>query len=217
MQQNKEQKTLKTVIKKMKLFRYSIIRALAAIVAGILLLKYQGATLKGLTIGLGLMFLVAGIVAIVSWIRLRRQKVQQKMSLDDTILPIVGIGSFILGLVLSLMLTHEFDIWSLYIVGGSILLGCLNQMMNLHAGTKFGQVANWLWIAPVLIGIACVVGMIKGLTPPETSTKILGIASLVYAVVDVVYSLILNSMRNSYEQTQEQVRRAESTAIVVEN
>ena len=42
----------------MKLFRYSIIRALAAIVAGILLLKYQGATLKGLTIGLGLMFLV---------------------------------------------------------------------------------------------------------------------------------------------------------------
>ena len=201
----------------MKLFRYSIIRALAAIVAGILLLKYQGATLKGLTIGLGLMFLVAGIVAIVSWIRLRRQKVQQKMSLDDTILPIVGIGSFILGLVLSLMLTHEFDIWSLYIVGGSILLGCLNQMMNLHASTKFGQVANWLWIAPVLIGIACVVGMIKGLTPPETSTKILGIASLVYAVVDVVYSLILNSMRNSYEQTQEQVRRAESTAIVVEN
>ena len=193
----------------MKLFRYSIIRALAAIVAGILLLKYQGATLKGLTIGLGLMFLVAGIVAIVSWMRLRRQKVQtQKMSIDDTILPIVGIGSFILGLVLSLMLTHEFDIWSLYIVGGSILLGCLNQIMNLHAGTKYGKVADWLWIPPLLIGIACVVGMIKGLTPPETSTKILGIASLAYAVVDIVYSLMLNSLRNSYEQTQEQVRRA---------
>ena len=65
MQQNKEQKTLKTVIKKMKLFRYSIIRALAAIVAGILLLKFQGATLKGLTIGLGLMFLVAGMMLVI--------------------------------------------------------------------------------------------------------------------------------------------------------
>ena len=191
-----------------KLFRYSIIRALAAVVAGILLLKYKGATLKGLTIGLGLMFLVAGIVAIVSWIRLRRQKVQQKMSLDDTVLPIVGAGSFILGLVLSLMLTNEFDIWSLYIVGASLIVGCLNQVMNLSAGKKYGIVPDWLWIPPMLIIVASVVAMLKGLIPPETPTKILGVAALVYAVVDIIYSLMLNNLRRSYEQTQEQVQRA---------
>ena len=191
-----------------KLFRYSIIRALAAVVAGILLLKYKGATLKGLTIGLGLMFLVAGIVAIVSWIRLRRQKVQQKMSLDDTVLPIVGAGSFILGLVLSLMLTNEFDIWSLYIVGASLIVGCLNQVMNLSAGKKYGTVPDWLWIPPMLIIVASVVAMLKGLIPPETPTKILGVAALVYAVVDIIYSLMLNNLRRSYEQTQEQVQRA---------
>ena len=192
----------------MKLFRYSIIRALAAAVAGILLLKYKGATLKGLTIGLGLMFLVAGIAAIVSWINLRRQKMTQKSTLEGTILPIVGIGSFILGLVLSLMLTHEFDIWSLYIVGSSLIVGCLNQVMNLSAGKKFGQVPDWLWIAPMLIIVASVVAMLKGLIPPETPTKILGIAALVYAVVDIIYSLLLNNIRSNYEQTQEQVRRA---------
>ena len=192
----------------MKLFRYSIIRALAAAVAGILLLKYKGATLKGLTIGLGLMFLVAGIAAIVSWINLRRQKMTQKSTLEGTILPIVGIGSFILGLVLSLMLTHEFDIWSLYIVGSSLIVGCLNQVMNLSAGKKFGQVPDWLWIAPMLIIVASVVAMLKGLIPPETPTKILGIAALVYAVVDIIYSLLLNNLRSNYEQTQEQVRRA---------
>lgn len=191
-----------------KLFRYSIIRALAAVVAGILLLKYKGATLKGLTIGLGLMFLVAGIAAIVSWINLRRQKVTQKSTLEGTILPVVGVGSFILGLVLSLMLTHEFDIWSLYIVGASLIVGCLNQIMNLTAGKKFGQVPDWLWIPPVLIIVASVVAMLKGLVPPETPTKILGIAALVYALVDVLYSLMLNNLRTSYEQTQEQVRRA---------
>ena len=192
----------------MKLFRYSIIRALAAAVAGILLLKYKGVTLKGLTIGLGLMFLVAGIAAIVSWINLRRQKMTQKSTLEGTILPIVGIGSFILGLVLSLMLTHEFDIWSLYIVGSSLIVGCLNQVMNLSAGKKFGQVPDWLWIAPMLIIVASVVAMLKGLIPPETPTKILGIAALVYAVVDIIYSLLLNNLRSNYEQTQEQVRRA---------
>lgn len=188
----------------MKIFRYSIIRALVAVVAGILLLKYQGATLKGLTIGLGLMFLVAGIAAIISWLNFRRQKMVQKTTLESTVLPIVGIGSFILGLVLTLVLTNEFDIWSLYIVGSSLILGCLNQIMNLNTAKKYGKVDGLFWIAPLVISIASVVAMLKGLIPPEVPTKILGISALVYAAVDIVYSLILNNLRVNYERTHPQ-------------
>lgn len=192
----------------MKIFRFSIIRALVAVVAGVLLLKYEGATLKGFTVGLGLMFLVAGVVAIISWLNLRRQKVTQKSTLESTVLPIVGAGSFILGLVLALMLTHEFDIWSLYIVGSSLIVGCLNQVMNLNAARKFGKVEDWYWIAPMLIIVASIVAMLKGLVPPEIPTKILGVSALVYAGVDLIYSLILNNLRRNYEMTQEQVRRS---------
>ncbi len=205
----------------MKLFRFSIIRALVAVVVGVLLLKYESATLKGLTIGIGLMFTVAGVAAIISWLNLRRQKVQQKTTLESTVLPIVGVGSFFMGLVLSLMLTNEFDIWALYIVGSSLIIGCLNLMMNLSAGRKYGRVDDLFWILPVLITVACIVAMVMGLEPANVPTKILGISALVYAAVDVVYSLVLNSMRNSYEKTQEQVRRAttnnadDNTAVIV--
>ena len=196
----------------MKLFRFSIIRALVALVAGVLLLKYEGATLKGLTIGLGLLFLVAGIAAIVSWLNLRRQKELQKTTLESTVLPIVGVGSFFLGLVLSLMLTNEFDIWALYIAGSSLIIGSLNLVMNLNAGRKYGKVDDLFWIAPMVIIAACVVAMVMGLEPANVPTKILGVSAIVYAIVDVVYSFILNNLRRSYEQTQAQVRRTTGSA-----
>ena len=49
----------------MKLLRISIIRAIAAVVVGVLLLKYDEAVLKGLTIALGVMFLIAGVVSLL--------------------------------------------------------------------------------------------------------------------------------------------------------
>ncbi len=202
----------------MKILRFSLIRALIALVAGVLLLKYEGAMLKGFTIGLGLMFLVAGVVAIIGWLNLRRQKMTQKSTLESTVLPIAGVGSFFLGLVLALMLTDKFDIWSLYLVGSSLIIGCLNQVMNLNAARKFGKVDDWYWIAPMVIIAACVVAMVMGLEPANVPTKILGVGALIFAIVDLIYSLILNNLRRNYEQTQEQVRRStgvNTNAVVV--
>jgi len=202
----------------MKILRFSLIRALIALVAGVLLLKYEGAMLKGFTIGLGLMFLVAGVVAIIGWLNLRRQKMTQKSTLESTVLPIAGVGSFFLGLVLALMLTDKFDIWSLYLVGSSLIIGCLNQVMNLNAARKFGKVDDWYWIAPMVIVAACVVAMVMGLEPANVPTKILGVGALIFAIVDLIYSLILNNLRRNYEQTQEQVRRStgvNTNAVVV--
>ena len=202
----------------MKILRFSLIRALIALVAGVLLLKYEGAMLKGFTVGLGLMFLVAGVVAIIGWLNLRRQKMTQKTTLESTVLPIAGVGSFFLGLVLALMLTDKFDIWSLYLVGSSLIIGCLNQVMNLNAARKFGKVDDWYWIAPMVIVAACVVAMVMGLEPANVPTKILGVGALIFAIVDLIYSLILNNLRRNYEQTQEQVRRStgvNTNAVVV--
>ena len=50
--------------------------------------------------------------------------------------------------------------------------------------------------------------MIKGLVPPTTTTIILGVTALVYAVVELVYSIIFAGIRKRYEKTQAQVRRA---------
>ena len=99
----------------MKLLQISIIRAIAAIVVGVLLLKYDEAVLKGLTIAIGILFLIAGIVSLVEWINLRRKKADFRV-MDDgeggkskgdnsqPMFPIVGLGSVLLGLILLLFL-----------------------------------------------------------------------------------------------------------------
>lgn len=203
----------------MKLFQISIIRAIAAIVVGVLLLKYDEAVLKGLTIAVGIMFLIAGIVSLVEWINLRRKKAdfrvmddgeggKSKADNSQPMFPIVGLGSVLLGLILSLTQTADFLTWAMYLLGGILILGGLNLMMNLLSARKMEPVDGLLWIVPALIVLAALFAMIKGLVPAKTTTTILGITSLVYAFAEMGYSLLFSRIRKRYEKTQAQVRRA---------
>ena len=203
----------------MKLLQISIIRTIAAIVVGVLLLKYDEAVLKGLTIAIGILFLIAGIVSLVEWINLRRKKADFRV-MDDgeggkskgdnsqPMFPIVGLGSVLLGLILSLTQTTDFLLWTMYLLGGVLILGGLNLMMNLLSARKLEPVDGLLWIVPVLIVLAALFAMIKGLVPAKTTTTILGITSLVYAFAEMGYSLLFSRIRKRYEKTQAQVRRA---------
>ena len=203
----------------MKLLQISIIRAIAAIVVGVLLLKYDEAVLKGLTIAIGILFLIAGIVSLVEWINLRRKKADFRV-MDDgeggkskgdnsqPMFPIVGLGSVLLGLILSLTQTTDFLLWTMYLLGGVLILGGLNLMMNLLSARTLEPVDGLLWIVPVLIVLAALFAMIKGLVPAKTTTTILGITSLVYAFAEMGYSLLFSRIRKRYEKTQAQVRRA---------
>ena len=203
----------------MKLLQISIIRAIAAIVVGVLLLKYDEAVLKGLTIAIGILFLIAGIVSLVEWINLRRKKAdfsvmddgeggKSKGDNSQPMFPIVGLGSVLLGLILSLTQTTDFLLWTMYLLGGVLILGGLNLMMNLLSARKMEPVDGLLWIVPVLIVLAALFAMIKGLVPAKTTTTILGITSLVYAFAEMGYSLLFSRIRKRYEKTQAQVRRA---------
>lgn len=203
----------------MKLLQISIIRAIAAIVVGVLLLKYDEAVLKGLTIAMGIMFLVAGVVSLLGWLNIRRKKAELRV-MDNgeegkgndgdsqPMFPIVGLGSVLLGLILSLTQTADFLTWAMYLLGGVLVLGGLNLMMNLLSARKMEQVDGLLWIVPAAIVLAALFAMIKGLVPAKTTTTILGITSLVYAITEMGYSALFSRIRKRFEKTQTQVRRA---------
>ena len=201
----------------MKLFRISIIRAVAALVAGVLLLKYDEAVLKGLTIALGIVFLIAGVVSLVGWVNSRRKKPsfqaldngEEGLSADkQPMFPIAGLGSLLLGCILSLTKTDDYLEWALYLTGAVLVLGALNMVMNIMAAKKMEPVGAWMWLAPCAIAAAAVFAMFKGLVPAETCTTILGVTALVYAVVEILYFVVFNNIRRRFEKTQAQVRRA---------
>ena len=204
----------------MKLLRISIIRAIAAVVGGVLLLKYDADVLKVLTIVLGVMFLLAGVVSLVGWVNNRRKKADfraydnpkaQSGDADDsgqTMFPIAGLGSLLLGLILALTRSDDYVEWAMYLVASLLVLGALNMLMNLFSARKMEPVPFWPWLLPVAIAVAAIVAMLKGLVPANVCTTILGVTALVYAVAEVVLSFLFTGIRRRYEKTQTQVRRA---------
>ena len=59
--------------------------------------------------------------------------------------------------------------------------------------------------------------MIRGLVPPEMTTTILGVTALVYAVVELLYSVLFYQISRRYEKTQAQVRRASEAASAADS
>lgn len=195
------------------LLRFSVIRALGAVVIGILLLKYSEAVLKGLVIVLGVMFLIAGVLSLIGWVNSRRKKPELKAfdsgdaveeetdAPHQSVFPIAGLGSLLLGCILSMTQTDNYLDWAMYLVGGVLVLGALNTMMNIVAARKMEPVGVWMWLFPLAIVAASVFAMIRGLVPPEMTTTILGVTALVYAVVELVYSVVFYQISRRYQRT----------------
>ena len=207
----------------MRLLKISIIRAIAALLVGLLLLKYNVDVLRVLTIVIGVVFIIAGVVSLIGWVNSRRKKADFRAydnpqavaaSADDTqpMFPIAGLGSLLLGLILALTRSNDYIDWAMYLVGALLVLGALNMLMNVFAARKMEPVGAWMWLPPVAVVVASLVAMIRGLVPAELCTTILAVTALVYCVVELLYSFIFSRIRSRYEKTQAQVRRASEQA-----
>lgn len=210
----------------MKLFRISIIRAVAAVLVGVLLLKYNEDVLKVLTVALGAMFIIAGVVSLVGWVNSRRKKAEfraydsgqspavEEVDSDHAMFPVAGLGSLLLGLLLALTRSDEYIEWAMYLLGAVLVLGAINMVMNIFAARKMEPVGSWMWLAPLAIAAAAAVAMFRGLVPANVCTTILGVTALVYAVFELIYSFIFSAIRRRYEKTQAQVRPRRPDEIV---
>ena len=114
----------------MKIFHSSIFRALCAIVVGVLILKYPQDGVTWLTMAVGELFLISGIVALIAYWYARQHSgdyviTDQKgriISGGQPTFPIVGAGSVLLGLVL-VIAPGKFVDGLMYVLGGIMILG----------------------------------------------------------------------------------------------
>ena len=61
----------------MKVFQSSIFRALCAIVVGALLVKYREQTVTWITIAIGVIFFVSGVISTVAYLSAKRQATKE--------------------------------------------------------------------------------------------------------------------------------------------
>ena len=244
----------------MKNLLNSLVRAVMAFVVGALIIKFREETVHWLTIVIGALFFVTGLISVV----LNRQRPTPQplparegsnYSQGDgvqaaghsTPLPhregqgggsatggsasgggsllasVVGFGSIILGVILALMPT-TFITGLQYVLAAMLVLGAVNQFVNLAQASRWCHVGWFYWLLPVVV---LLVALFMIWRPVETAAAplfIIGWCMLLYAMAELLGALMLwkarrivrQMERDAEQQMQSQQAITVSDAEVVE-
>ena len=196
----------------MKLLIYPLLRAVAALAIGFLLIKYPDSTLTGLTVAIGILFLVSGVISIIGWIVERNRKpvfaaydsgASEPATISHTTMfPIVGMGSLVFGLLLCLK-PDSFVTLLMYLLAALLILGALNLYMNLIAARSMGRVPLAYWALPTVVLLTGIFVMLKPMESAELPFVILGWALLVFGVTEFINSILYFSLQRAANKAQE--------------
>ena len=194
----------------MRLIQSSIIRAIVAIVIGALLVKYRVETMTWITIAAGILFFISGAISCTVYY-FEKEKAAKVPPITDEkgnvvkanppIFPIVGIGCAVLGIILTLM-PNEFITWVVYIFAAILILGAVNQFMNLASSRQFARVPLLFWLFPsVTLGIGIYI-IAQPMDAAALPLKVIGWCLMFYGVVELVNAIKINQMKRAYEKIE---------------
>ena len=195
----------------MKVLRSSIFRAVCAIVVGALLVKYREQTVTWITVLIGVIFLVSGIISITAWFSAKRKGGAEGVDLYDAQgnlltppappFPIVGLGSVILGAVLALF-PNSFVNGLMYILAAMLILGALSQFFNLTVARRFAKIGFVWWIVPTLVLLIGLIAIVKPSFIASAPLLVLGYCMIVYGAVDLIDTLKIHQCRKELRKVK---------------
>jgi len=204
----------------MKVLQSSLLRAVVAILVGVLLVKYREDTMRWMTIAAGILFFLSGLISVIVYYYEKREIARSPYTFDQTgneirrhspIFPFIGVGSMLLGIILMVMPT-DLLIGVTYVLGAMLILGAASQLFNLFMSRRFWNIPIIYWLFPtILLGI----GILVVAKPMETATlplKIIGWALMVFGVVECVNAFSIFRARKKFLLEQEK-----ATAMEQEN
>ena len=198
----------------MKVLQISAIRAIIVLVTGFLLVRYREETMTWMTITVGILFLLSGLVSCIAYY-FEKEKVakktakaeqqegqQEEENLKSPSFPIAGVGSIALGIILTLM-PNEFITWVVYIFAAILILGAVNQFMNLARSRQYARVPVYMWIFPTVILAIAILLISKPIETAQLPLLVLGWAFMYYGVLEFILIIRMYLVRKSYEKAEE--------------
>lgn len=194
----------------MKILQSSVFRSISAIAIGCLLIKYPDNTVTWITVAIGILFLLSGLISLIVYVHARKNVSEFKImdseghviAGEKPTFPIVGVGSLILGAMLALT-PNVFITALMYIIGAILILGAINQFMNLVNARRYGKVGFGYWVFPSVVLLIGLYVIIKPMVPASMAMLILGWCSLLYGVTELVNSLKFHADKRKFRQAQE--------------
>ena len=196
----------------MRVFQSSVFRALCAILVGALLIKFPDNTVKSITVAIGALFLLSGIISCVTYFWTKRHtneykiydKEGRQIAGEQPAFPIVGVGSTIFGTILALSPT-AFVSMLMYIIGAILILGAINQFMNLINGRRYGRISLWYWVMPSIILLMGLYAVVKPVEQLAMAMLLLGWCMLLYGVTELINALKFYQNKKKLQQEQSQL------------
>ena len=198
----------------MKVLQISAIRAIIVLVTGFLLVRYREETMTWMTITVGILFLLSGLVSCIAYY-FEKEKVAKKTAnaeqqegqeeeenLKSPSFPIAGVGSIALGIILAVM-PNTFITWVVYILAALLILGAVNQFMNLARSRQYARVPVYMWLFPTVILAIAILLISKPIETAQLPLLVLGWAFMYYGVLEFILIIRMYLVRRSYEKAED--------------
>lgn len=210
----------------MKVIHSSIFRAVCAIIVGVLLIQYREQTVTWITIAIGVLFFLSGVISLASyWAAKRNAEKMQGQILSDSNgkrimgmmpkFPLVSVGSLILGLLLALM-PQVFIAWLMFILAFILILGALTQFVNLASAAKMGRVGILFWLFPSALLLLGLLAIIKPSAIASAPLFIIGWGMLIYGVVELLNAFKVSNNKRIWLKSQQQKQDSKEIYVDVE-
>ena len=191
----------------MKIVQSSFFRAICSIIIGVLLLRYPDNTVTWITLAIGIMFLLSGVFSTLAYLNARKNSSDYVIAdIDGRVIskgkptfPLVGVGSIILGVMLVTSPSVFVEIL-MYIMGGILILGSLNQFMSLYNARRWGKMAWGFWVAPSLILLAGLYVMFQPMEAASMPMVVIGWCCLLYGASEVVNATKINLKKKGIDK-----------------
>ena len=210
----------------MKVIHSSIFRAVCAIIVGVLLIQYREQTVTWITVAIGVLFFLSGVISLASyWAAKRNAEKMQGQILSDSNgkpimgmmpkFPLVSVGSLILGLLLALM-PQVFIAWLMFILAFILILGALTQFVNLASAAKMGRVGILFWLFPSVLLLLGLLTIIKPSAIASAPLHIIGWGMLIYGVVELLNAFKISNNKRIWLKNQQKLDSKETYVDVEE-
>lgn len=177
----------------MKGISYSLLRAIAALLIGLILVCFPNEAGNYLVITVGVLFTVPSLVSVIGYFAFNNRQCGR--------FPIEGVGSLLFGLWLIIMPDFFADLLT-YILGFILLMGGVQQLASLSAAKRWMPVPVGFYVVPTLILIAGLVALFNPMGVRSTVFVLIGVSSLVYAVSELVNWFKFTRRRPNFHQPE---------------
>ena len=197
------------------------------ILAGALVVKYREDMVTWLTVGLGAIFFISGVISCISYYIQRKHVLKMRaegITLFDSegkpigqsmpTFPIVGVGSMILGVILASM-PETFLSWLTYIFAAIILLVSVYQITDLIVANRYGRVGWAYWVMPIIMLLAAIVALVNPEAISSSPLFFLGWAMMISGAVMIVNILKIYTVRRAAEKRAADMAKMAESAVEV--